>query len=362
MAIPSSTGVGVAEAAAAAGTAREGQGSPRVGARFAILAGRSWVPPQRRRRHLCHTPVRVGGDETGDKHGIIVSLGAVTGGGLFEREPHAAEIDLLRLRNVGGDVLGILRLQQGAENVELGRDQFVVLKAVQVRDDGFDILLVEAVGKDDLAIFVRHLGARALGLEQAVYPGRAEIVAFGPAAVEAPLELVDGGDALQLGQMMHQNVAEHAVELRLGQEAGVGHRGQVVKQGVKLRREAARLFRVERAQADEDMSPILASDKRLGHLTAPVVNAVSTEEMSRGRHRAPQRCGAEVWRPGVAALRVSAPLGDALFPFQGLREVWLGREDSNLRMAESKSAALPLGDAPIRRRRRHGPGGKRGGQ
>ena len=26
---------------------------------------------------------------------------------------------------------------------------------------------------------------------------------------------------------------------------------------------------------------------------------------------------------------------------------WLGREDSNLRMAESKSAALPLGYAPI---------------
>ena len=26
---------------------------------------------------------------------------------------------------------------------------------------------------------------------------------------------------------------------------------------------------------------------------------------------------------------------------------WLGREDSNLRMAESKSAALPLGEAPI---------------
>ena len=28
---------------------------------------------------------------------------------------------------------------------------------------------------------------------------------------------------------------------------------------------------------------------------------------------------------------------------------WLGRQDSNLGMAESKSAALPLGDAPIRR-------------
>jgi hypothetical protein len=25
---------------------------------------------------------------------------------------------------------------------------------------------------------------------------------------------------------------------------------------------------------------------------------------------------------------------------------WLGREDSNLRMVESKSTALPLGDAP----------------
>ncbi len=32
------------------------------------------------------------------------------------------------------------------------------------------------------------------------------------------------------------------------------------------------------------------------------------------------------------------------------RTGWLGREDSNLRMAESKSAALPLGYAPMRRR------------
>ena len=29
------------------------------------------------------------------------------------------------------------------------------------------------------------------------------------------------------------------------------------------------------------------------------------------------------------------------------RTGWLGREDSNLRMGESKSPALPLGDAPI---------------
>jgi hypothetical protein len=31
----------------------------------------------------------------------------------------------------------------------------------------------------------------------------------------------------------------------------------------------------------------------------------------------------------------------------GRRTGWLGREDSNLRMVESKSTALPLGDAPI---------------
>jgi hypothetical protein len=32
-----------------------------------------------------------------------------------------------------------------------------------------------------------------------------------------------------------------------------------------------------------------------------------------------------------------------------VRNNWLGREDSNLRMAESKSAALPLGYAPAER-------------
>jgi hypothetical protein len=35
---------------------------------------------------------------------------------------------------------------------------------------------------------------------------------------------------------------------------------------------------------------------------------------------------------------------------------WLGREDSNLRMGESKSPALPLGDAPkLSGKRRDGP-------
>jgi hypothetical protein len=50
--------------------------------------------------------------------------------------------------------------------------------------------------------------------------------------------------------------------------------------------------------------------------------------------------------PFVAAAR--SPLAvKAKFPNSG--NVWLGREDSNLRMAESKSAALPLGYAPTRR-------------
>jgi hypothetical protein len=35
--------------------------------------------------------------------------------------------------------------------------------------------------------------------------------------------------------------------------------------------------------------------------------------------------------------------------FSETRNGWLGREDSNLRMGESKSPALPLGDAPIDR-------------
>ena len=44
------------------------------------------------------------------------------------------------------------------------------------------------------------------------------------------------------------------------------------------------------------------------------------------------------------------------------RTGWLGREDSNLRMAESKSAALPLGYAPMRHRMAAGRGPGRAAQ
>jgi hypothetical protein len=46
-----------------------------------------------------------------------------------------------------------------------------------------------------------------------------------------------------------------------------------------------------------------------------------------------------------------APIWRAFFIqrriFSETRNAWLGREDSNLRMGESKSPALPLGDAPM---------------
>src|SRR5208283_4115780 len=71
----------------------------RLGARRRFQWRRRW-----RRRDA---PVRVGADETGDQHVVIVSLGAVAGS-LFEGEPHGAEIDLLRLRKVGGGGFGVL--------------------------------------------------------------------------------------------------------------------------------------------------------------------------------------------------------------------------------------------------------------
>jgi hypothetical protein len=43
--------------------------------------------------------------------------------------------------------------------------------------------------------------------------------------------------------------------------------------------------------------------------------------------------------------RLRASTNRAVWP--NARTGWLGREGSNLRMGESKSPALPLGDAPI---------------
>ena len=52
------------------------------------------------------------------------------------------------------------------------------------------------------------------------------------------------------------------------------------------------------------------------------------------------RCRWIRWNPRPELMMTMGPNYDSL--------VWLGRQGSNLRMAESKSAALPLGDAPRR--------------
>jgi hypothetical protein len=52
--------------------------------------------------------------------------------------------------------------------------------------------------------------------------------------------------------------------------------------------------------------------------------------------------GAELQKPANSGL--FSPLRGTI---SGFRTAWLGREDSNLRMVESKSTALPLGDAPM---------------
>src|SRR3954454_7373715 len=56
-----------------------------------------------------------------------------------------------------------------------------------------------------------------------------------------------------------------------------------------------------------------------------------------------------VWRPPAESKKpaISGLFCDRLRPNRERPTAWLGREDSNLRMGESKSPALPLGDAPI---------------
>ena len=50
----------------------------------------------------------------------------------------------------------------------------------------------------------------------------------------------------------------------------------------------------------------------------------------------------------IAERAAERPCGYSGETPQTRRIAWLGRQDSNLRMAASKAAALPLGDAPTR--------------
>ena len=209
-------------------------------------------------------------------------------------------------------------------------------------DDEFEVSLVEAVGEDGVAIGVGDVGVGTLGVRAADRPRRSGGRRVRPDAGRSRARAWrrrrrarawrDGGS---------EHLAKHAVELGLGQEAGFGHGDQVVEKRVELDGEAARLNRAPGSQADQKMRPIPAFDKRAGLSAA---NSRRRRVAGDGRRRpweAPrcdtkvsQRCG-------------SAPhLGTFSLALQGLRMVWLGRQDSNLGMAESKSAALPLGYAP----------------
>jgi hypothetical protein len=61
----------------------------------------------------------------------------------------------------------------------------------------------------------------------------------------------------------------------------------------------------------------------------------------------PTNSNGEIAPFGTAIGNVSRTKRNKLNYFNAL---WLGRQDSNLRMAASKAAALPLGDAPAMRR------------
>ena len=62
----------------------------------------------------------------------------------------------------------------------------------------------------------------------------------------------------------------------------------------------------------------------------------------------------EIFLGLASRTRIAAPVSQTRTACRnkdlGVKRLWLGREDSNLRMAESKSAALPLGYAPTVRK------------
>ena len=60
-----------------------------------------------------------------------------------------------------------------------------------------------------------------------------------------------------------------------------------------------------------------------------------------------RRSGSPETKANARKAGISGPFSPLLGSLAERRTGWLGREGSNLRMAESKSAALPLGYAPM---------------
>ena len=98
---------------------------------------------------------------------------------------------------------------------------------------------------------------------------------------------------------------------------------------------------------------------RVPDRAAVVIKPVSTHSLSKtgifaekaGDFRRfpppPRRIGGPETKANARKARISGPFSRLLGSLVERRNGWLGREDSNLRMGESKSPALPLGDAPI---------------
>ena len=110
----------------------------------------------------------------------------------------------------------------------------------------------------------------------------------------------------------------------------------IIQEQIHLGSQSASRRAVRRFQAHRKTRSAEHAGKRARGTAAPIVDGLAPKDVAShcGRHPVQQRCEAA---PQPGRFRQL---------FQEKRSTWLGREGSNLRMAESKSAALPLGYAP----------------
>jgi hypothetical protein len=122
-------------------------------------------------------------------------------------------------------------------------------------------------------------------------------------------------------------------------------------------------FRVSRTHGPRGLSTArIATQSKKLHCrarAAVVIKPVSANSLSKtgifaekaGDFRpfppSPRQTGGPETKANARKARISGPFSRLLGSLAERRNGWLGREDSNLRMVESKSTALPLGDAPI---------------
>jgi hypothetical protein len=106
----------------------------------------------------------------------------------------------------------------------------------------------------------------------------------------------------------------------------------------------AAIVRATRSQADRDGGEF-SLPGFLEKPPPPPVNSPAAEDMPNRAHT-----NLLCYRRVIQSQTNFPAEAGELSHFKRLGACWLGREGSNLRMAESKSAALPLGYAPTVRR------------